>query len=129
MAQHTGHTGPLKTIPAYIAAAPAQARPHLRAIYATLKKTVPQAEEALRWRSPVFIEKRILFAFAGFRDHLNFMPTPPVLKAFKKELTAYKTGVGSVSFRYDEPLPKALIARMARLRVKELREKDAKWMG
>ena len=54
--------------------------------------------------------------------------TPSVMKAFKKELAKYKTGKGSISFPYDKPLPKALIRKMAELRVKELREKDVRWM-
>jgi uncharacterized protein YdhG (YjbR/CyaY superfamily) len=47
---------------------------------------------------------------------------------FRKELAKYKTGKGSIQFPYDKPLPKALIGKIARLRVKELREKDVRWM-
>lgn len=73
-------------------------------------------------------EKRILFAFAAFKSHLNFMPTPSAMKPFKKELAKYKTGKGSIQFPHDKRLPKALIRRIAALRVTELREKDARWM-
>jgi len=117
-----------RNVNGYIAAAPAQARKKLREIRAVLKGAAPKAKEALKWGSPVFMEKRILFAYAAFKSHLNFMPTPSVLRSFRKELGKYKTGLGTVQFPYDRPLPKALIRRMARLRVKELREKDAKWM-
>ena len=116
------------SIAEYIRAAPIEGQKNLRALYAILKKAAPKAKEGLKWRSPVFEEKRILFAFAAFKSHLNFMPTPSVLKAFKKRLSRFKTGLGSVSFSYDKPLPTALIAKMAALRVKELREKDVRWM-
>jgi uncharacterized protein YdhG (YjbR/CyaY superfamily) len=76
----------------------------------------------------VFEEKRILFAFAAFKAHLNFMPTPAAMKPFKKELATYTTGKGSIQFPYDKPLPKALIRKIAAFRFKELKEKDAKWM-
>jgi uncharacterized protein YdhG (YjbR/CyaY superfamily) len=115
-------------IPEYIDAAPPEARAHLRGIYAVLKKAAPKAAEAIKWRVPVFEENRILFAFGAFKDHLNFMPTIPVMEAFRKDLAKFKTGKGTVQLPYDRPLPKALIRKMALLRVKELREKDVKWM-
>jgi uncharacterized protein YdhG (YjbR/CyaY superfamily) len=116
------------TIAEYISSAPKEGRKNLREIYAILRKAAPGATEAIKWRSPVFEEKRILFAFAAFKSHLNFAPTPSAMKPFRKELAKYKTGKGSISFPYDKPLPKALIRKIAVLRVKELREKDARWM-
>jgi uncharacterized protein YdhG (YjbR/CyaY superfamily) len=43
-------------------------------------------------------------------------------------LEKYKTGKGSIQFPYDKRLPKALIRKIAAFRVKELREKDVRWM-
>lgn len=56
------------------------------------------------------------------------MPTPSAMKPFKKELAKYTIGKGSIQFPHDKPLPKSLIRRIAARRVKELREKDARWM-
>lgn len=116
------------TIAEYIDSAPKEAQKNLREIYAILKKIVPAATEGLKWGSPVFEEKRILFAFAAFKSHLNFMPTPSAMEPFKEELATYTTGKGSIQFPYDKPLPKTLISKIAALRVKELREKDVRWM-
>ena len=116
------------TIAGYISAAPKEARRNLRAMHAILRRAAPGATQALKWRTPVFVEKRILFAFAAFRSHLNFMPTPSVMRAFRNELAKYKTGKGSIQFPHDKPLPKALIRRIAALRVRELRELDVRWM-
>lgn len=116
------------TIAEYIRSAPREAQGNLREMYAILRKAAPAATEAIKWRTPVFEEKRILFAFAAFKSHLNFMPTPSVIRAFKKELAKYRTGKGSIQFPHDQRLPKALIRNIAALRVRELREKDAKWM-
>ena len=112
----------------YIAAAPKPAQKHLREIHAVLKRAAPKATEAIKWGYPVFEEHRILFAIGAFRTHLNFMPTPSVIKAFEKELAGYKTGKGTVQLPYDKPIPKTLIRKMAKFRVKELREKDVHWM-
>ena len=116
------------TIPAYIKTAPKEGQKNLNEIYSILKKAAPDATEAIKWGSPVFEKNRILFAFAGFKLHLNFMPTPSAMEPFKTELEKYKTGKGSIQFPYDKPLPKTLITKIAKFRVKELREKDVKWM-
>ncbi len=116
------------TVPEYIAAAPGEAQPKLKEIRQILSKVVPNATESLKWGSPVFEEKRILFAYAAFKTHINFMPTPSAMKPFQKELENYKTGKGSIQFPYDKPLPKLLIRRIAKQRAMELKEKDAKWM-
>ena len=116
------------TIAEYIAAAPKQGQKNLRELYTILRKVAPKAREAIKWRSPVFEENRILFAFAAYKSHLNFMPTPSALKPFRKELSKLGTSKGSIQLPYDQPLPKALIRRIAAFRVKELREKDVKWM-
>src|SRR5687767_15610454 len=116
------------TIAEYIRAAPKDAQKALREMRATLKKAAPRATERLKWGSPAFEEKRILFAFAAFKSHLSFMPTPSAMKPFKKELAKYETGKGSIQFPYGKRLPKALIRKIAARRVKELREKDVRWM-
>jgi len=69
-----------------------------------------------------------VFAYAAFKSHLGFMPTPSAMKPFKAELAGYKTGKSSIQFPYDKPLPSVLIRRIAAQRVKELREEDARWM-
>jgi uncharacterized protein YdhG (YjbR/CyaY superfamily) len=116
------------TIAEYMNSAPNAAQKKLREMYAILKEAAPGATEGIKWGSPVFEEKRILFAFAAFKSHLNFMPTPSAMKPFKKELEKYATGKGSIQFPYDKRLPKSLILKIAALRVKELREKDVRWM-
>ena len=116
------------TIAGYIKSAPKEAQKNLRDIYAILRKAAPGAREGIKWSSPVFEEKRILFAFAAFKSHLNFMPTPSAMKPFRKELSPYKTGKGSIQFPHDRRLPSALIRRIAALRVRELRENDVRWM-
>jgi uncharacterized protein YdhG (YjbR/CyaY superfamily) len=116
------------TIDEYINAAPKEAQEKLREIRDILKKVAPKATESLKWSTPVFEENRILFAYAAFKSHMNFMPTPSALEPFKKELAEYKTGKGTIQFPYDKPLPKTLIRKIAAYRAKDVRENDARWM-
>jgi uncharacterized protein YdhG (YjbR/CyaY superfamily) len=116
------------TVAEYINAAPPKARTKLREIRLILKSVAPKATETLKWGSPVFEEKRILFSFTAYRSHLNFMPTHPSLKPFKKELAGYKIGKDTIQFPYDKPLPKGLIRKIAAFRVRQVRAHDARWM-
>jgi uncharacterized protein YdhG (YjbR/CyaY superfamily) len=112
----------------YIAKSPKEARPHLRALRAILRGVAPKAKESIKWNTPVYEETRILFAFGAYKSHINFMPTPSVIRQFKDELAEFKTGQGSIQLPYDRALPGSLLKKIAARRVRELREKDARWM-
>lgn len=116
------------TIDEYIEGAPVEAREKLRELRALLKEIAPNATEAIKWGSPVFEENRILFSFAAFKDHLNFMPTRTALGLFKDELGEFTTGKDTIQLPYDQPLPKDLIQRIAALRRKQVVEEGARWM-
>jgi uncharacterized protein YdhG (YjbR/CyaY superfamily) len=116
------------TVTEYINAAPEAAQAKLNEIRSILKEVAPDATEALKWGSPVFEEKRILFSYSAYKSHLNFMPTRSALEPFKEELAEYTTGKDTIQFPYDKPLPKALIVKIAAYRAWEVREKDSKWM-
>ena len=116
------------TVDEYINAAPMEAQEKLIEIRGILKKVAPNATEALKWGSPVFEEKRILFAYTAFKSHLNFMPTHSSMIPFEKELAEYVTGKDTIQFPYNKPLPKTLIRKIATYRARDVRENDARWM-
>jgi uncharacterized protein YdhG (YjbR/CyaY superfamily) len=116
------------TISEYIDSSPKEAQEKLHQIRAILKKAAPNATETLKWGSPVFEEKRILFSFSAFKKHLNFMPTQSALEPFKDELAEYTTGKDTIQFPYDKPLPSDLILKIAAFRAKDVKENDALWM-
>jgi uncharacterized protein YdhG (YjbR/CyaY superfamily) len=116
------------TISQYIKAAPDVAQEKLKELHAILKSVAPKATEAIKWGSPVFEENRILFSFSAFKSQMNFMPTRRTLDHFRDDIKDYKTGMDTIQFPYDKPLPKALIKKIATHRAKDVRENDAKWM-
>jgi uncharacterized protein YdhG (YjbR/CyaY superfamily) len=116
-----------KTVPEYIAAAPKEARSKLREMRKVVRADAPGAVENLKWSSPAYSYQRILVMFAAFKHHLGFFPTPSAIRAFKQELSKYKTSAATIQFPYDQPLPLALIRRIIAFRVKESLEKDGKW--
>ena len=112
------------TIAEYIRAAPREGQPHLRRLYAILKSVAPEAEEAIKWGTPFFVEPRFLFAFSAHKAHCNFAPTAAALKAFRKQLEEHKTTKGSLQIFYNEPLPEDLIRKIADYSLREVRERE-----
>jgi len=117
------------TISAYIAAAPKEARAHLRAMRQVIAAAAPGARQGLKWGMPAFSYQRILVTFAAFKHHAGLYPTPSAVRAFKVELAGFKTASGSIQFPLDAPLPKALIRKITAFRVRECKDQDAKWRG
>ncbi len=117
------------TIAAYIRAAPREGQLHLRRLYAILKSVAPEAEEAIKWGTPFFVEPRSLFAFSAHKAHCNFAPTPAALQRFRKELEKHRTTKNYLQIPYDEPLPEDLIRKIAAYRLRAVRERedDAFW--
>jgi uncharacterized protein YdhG (YjbR/CyaY superfamily) len=60
-----------------------------------------------------------LVYFAAFKNHIGFYPMASGIKAFTKEISAYKYAKGSVQFPLDEKLPVSLIKKIIEFRVKE----------
>ena len=88
------------TVDEYIAAAPLQAKEKLQELRALLREVAPDATEAIKWGSPVFEEKRILFSFSAFKSHINFMPNRSTVNVFREELADYKIGRDTIQFPY-----------------------------
>ena len=117
------------TIAEYIRAAPREGRPHLRRLYAILKSVAPEAEEAIKWGTPFFVEPRFLFAFSAHKAHCNFAPRAAALEPFRKELEKHKTTKNYLQIPYNKPLPEGLIRKIAEYRLRDVRDRedDAFW--
>jgi uncharacterized protein YdhG (YjbR/CyaY superfamily) len=119
-----------RNIDEYIAGFPKEIQDMLRQIRAAISKAAPKAEEAMKYAIPTFVlNGKNLVHFAAFKNHIGFYPTPTGIESFKKELSTYKQGKGSVQFPLDEPMPLALITRIVKfnmLRNAEAVEKKKK---
>jgi len=117
------------TIDEYIADAPAAGQPHLRRLHALLKRAAPAAEETIKWGAPFFIEPRFVFAFSAHKAHCSFAPPAATMEHFRDDLAKHKTTKGTLVLPYSQPLPEALIRRMAEHSARLVRERtdDAFW--
>lgn len=113
------------TIDDYINSQPENVQQKLKELRAIIKEAVPDAEEILNYKVPSFRlipegkrDQQIMMA--GYAKFVGFYPFPTTMEAFAGELKGYKQGKGSVQFPLDKPLPKELVIRMVKYRMKEL---------
>jgi uncharacterized protein YdhG (YjbR/CyaY superfamily) len=114
-----------RTIDEYIAGFPQDIQAILEQIRRTIRKAAPGAEEAIKYQMPTFTLEGNLVHFAAFKNHIGFYPVPTGIEKFKKELSVYEGGKGSVKFPLDKPIPYDLISRIVKFRVKENLERAA----
>jgi uncharacterized protein YdhG (YjbR/CyaY superfamily) len=115
-----------QSIDEYIAAFPAEVQKRLQEIRSVIKSAAPQATEKISYQMPTFHLNGNLVHFAAFKNHIGFYPVPSGIEAFKRELSKYAQGKGSVQFPLDEPLPLALIRKIVKFRVAENLKKAPK---
>ena len=114
-----------QSIDAYIAGFPEKIQVLLNKMRATIRKAAPDAKEAIKYRMPTFVLGGNLVHFAAMKNHIGFYPTASGIETFKKELSAYNSGKGSVQFPLDKPLPLSLVNKIVKFRVKENLKKAA----
>jgi uncharacterized protein YdhG (YjbR/CyaY superfamily) len=107
----------------YISGFPGNIQVILEELRETIKKAAPEATEAISYQMPTFKLNGNLVHFAAFKNHIGFYPTPTGTEEFKKELSVYKGGRGSIQFPVDRVLPLKLISKIVRFRVRENIEK------
>jgi uncharacterized protein YdhG (YjbR/CyaY superfamily) len=116
--------GPPKNFDEYAAGVPDSARGALKKMRAAIRSVVPrEATETISYRIPAFKYKEVLVWFAAFSDHCSLFPKAAVIEALKKELQGFSTSKGTIHFPLNRPLPLALIKRIVKARVAQLRNK------
>ena len=109
----------IESIDDYIKEHPQKVQKILQEIRITVRKTAPNAEEAISYQISTFKLNGNLVHFAAFKNHIGFYPGSKTINDFKKEITPYKFSKGTVQFPLDKPIPVALIKRIVKYRVKE----------
>jgi len=113
-----------KNIDEYIAGFPNNVRKILEQIRMTVREAAPDAEETISYQIPTFTLKgKYLIYFAAYKKHIGLYPAPRGVEKFKKELSLYEGGKGTVRFPLDKAIPFRLINRIVKFRVKESLER------
>ena len=95
----------------------------LKQLRGIIRKAAPQAQESISYGMPAFKQNGMLVYFAAWKNHIGFYPTSSGIKAFRKDLSSFTVSKGTVQFPLDKPLPKGLVTKIVKFKVKENLEK------
>ena len=113
------------SLSAYLAGLPPAVRRQVRRIRTTLRAAAPGAVDVISYGIPALrLDGRILLWYAGWKAHTSLYPlTPAVRRALGDAIASYATSKGTIRFPLEDPPPVALLRKIVRARVAELRSK------
>jgi len=114
---------------AYLAALPADTRRHVQKLREAIRAAAPGAVESFGYGMPAFkLDGKPFVWYAAWKHHSSFYPiSEATTRALAPKLEGYEiSGKGTIRFRLDEPLPTALVKRIVKARIAELRKKQKK---
>lgn len=108
---------------AYFASLPPAVRSRMKTIRGLVRGIAPDAVEVYSYGIPGFkLDGKPLVWYAAFAHHTSLYPmTGSVRKAHAAALEGYKMSTGTVQFSLDKPLPTALVKRLIKARLAEIR--------
>ena len=112
-----------RTVADYIAKTPPGARRALKQLRTAIKAATPGITERISYRIPTFeLDGRYLLYIAAFKEHVSVYPvTSGMLARYSKAIAPYRAGKGTLRFPLDAPIPTDLVAKLAKVRVRERR--------
>jgi uncharacterized protein YdhG (YjbR/CyaY superfamily) len=113
-----------KEVTAHLAKMPQPQKATLEQLRKTILEILPDAEEVISYGFPGYrLEGKIICGFDAFKNHCSFFPhSSLVIPELEKELEKYKTSKGALQFAIDKPLPKVLVRKLIRTRMRLLAE-------
>lgn len=99
-------------------------RSTLQKLRVFIKEVIPEAEEVISYGFPGYrLHGKIICGFDAFKNHCSFFPhSSLVIPELERELVNYKTSKGALQFAVDQPLPKSLVRKLIRTRIRLLKE-------
>jgi uncharacterized protein YdhG (YjbR/CyaY superfamily) len=109
------------SVDAYFATLPDDQREALQALRDTIRSALADATEHISYQMPAFkAEGRFVVWYAAFRDHYSMYPASQGVQAtLGEDLGTYISGKGTIRFEYGERLPKTLVKKIVKTRLRE----------
>ena len=107
-------------IDTYIAQFTSEVQAILNKIRTTIQKAAPDAEEKISYQIPAFtLGGSVFIFFAAFKKHIGLYPPVKGDAKLEKETARYAGEKGNLQFPLSEPIPYALIGRIAKFKAAE----------
>src|SRR5262245_41280040 len=115
----------------YLDKTPQPQRRTLTTLRKTLRRLLPDAEEAMAYGMPCFrVDGKGVAGFAAFKAHCTYFPmSGSVVGTLNKELGAYAISKGGVQFPADKVFSPALVKKLVKARLQELSSPPASGNG
>ena len=115
--------GAAKSVDEYLARTPEPAHGVLQEMRAAIHSALPrEATETISYGIPAFRLKKVVVWFAAFSDHCSLFPSAAIIDQFKNELQGFSTSKGTIHFPTEKPLPIALIKKIVKARVEQMKD-------
>ena len=108
-------------IDAYLAALPDDIRSSLERVRDIVRATAPQCTERVSYKIPIFRLRKDLVGMSAHKNHCSLHTmSPPLMEALAEELRGVKASGATIHFTPESPLPKEVVERIVRERMKEV---------
>jgi uncharacterized protein YdhG (YjbR/CyaY superfamily) len=105
-------------IDAYLAGLDEPRKAALERIRDIVRRTVPDAQEAISYGMPAFRYKAAyLIGYCAHSKHLGLYPTAGPIEALRDELAGFTLSRGAIRFTTDHQIPEPLVERLVLARV------------
>ena len=113
----------VKEVDDYINAQTEPTRTTLQTMRKLLLEIEPNLEQVIAWKSAMFkFNGKYAIGLCAHKKHISFSPqSANVMTDLAKDLEGYVTSANSFQFAQDKPLPKALVSKLLKARLKELK--------
>jgi uncharacterized protein YdhG (YjbR/CyaY superfamily) len=96
----------------------------LQAVRVAIAEILPEADEVIKYGIPTFaIDGKGVIGFDGYKNHNSIFPySGSIGTRLKNELSKYEQTKGSIHFDKEKPMPKSLLKKIIKERLKQIAE-------